>query len=137
MSFDMGSMISPWGLMMPLTTRTIREIRRIGVRTFPTMSTTLEGLRVSSSTTAKKITENTARAPLSPMLKGEMGTMPSSKVVAAVLGMARAGPRQMMFAVHITRAALLPIGEVSFLTSASNLAAAIMATRLKPISVMK
>ena len=69
--------------------KTANAINNAGVKNFPTLSTTLEGLTVKTNVMAKKITENTIG-----FASGISGKMDISNVVAPVLGMDISGPIQ-------------------------------------------
>ena len=75
------------GEKIPMAIREINKTNNKGVRKFPMISTTLEGEMVNSQVTAKKTIEVHIGAEF-----GNEGKMPTSKVVAAVLGMAIKGP---------------------------------------------
>ena len=75
------------GEKIPKAIREINKTNNKGVRKFPMISTTLEGEMVNSQVTAKKTIEVHIGAEF-----GNEGNMPTSKVVAAVLGIAINGP---------------------------------------------
>ena len=92
--------MSAAGATKPITIMIASVISSTGVRMLPTMSTTLDGLIVSTRTIAKYTTENTASAIL--LSIPVIGVNPISNVVAAVLGVATSTPIQSIIIALIT-----------------------------------
>src|SRR5690625_2204841 len=103
--FKLGSI----GDIIPLMMRITRMVRSTGVRNFPIIFTTFEEESERIKVSVKKTIDDT-----NGFVCGKILCTPTSKVVAAVLGMAISGP---MLNIHIEAITTLKIGCIRLPTS--------------------
>ena len=126
-----ASFKSPSGDTTPIIIKNINAINKAGVKYCPMMSTTLDGLIVSTSVNPKNITENTIG--LNPL---KIGCIPISNVVAPVLGIAKSGPKQIIIAVARISDSVFPALPSTAFISPWHLAAANIASNANPTSAI-
>ena len=119
----------PIGFIIPITIKANKQTNNAGVKYEPIISTTLDGFIVKANVIAKNIVENNTA--LNP---GISGIIPISKVVAAVLGIARSGPNHIIIAEPKIIANNLPALPNTLPVSPSDLADANIASSDKPTS---
>ena len=121
----------PIGFIIPITIKANKQTNNAGVKYEPIISTTLDGFIVKANVIAKNIVENNTA--LNP---GISGIIPISKVVAAVLGIARSGPKHIIIAEPKIIANNLPALPNTLPVSPSDLADANIASSDKPTSAI-
>lgn len=123
--------------MKPTTIITRIATTSTGVSTLPMISTTADGLIVSTSTIAKNTTEKIARGSLAVDSIPMIGETPSSNVVAAVLGIARHGPIHRMIAAFRSVPAFVPKTPVTFSIEPSAFSTASTPRTARPPSAIR
>ena len=103
-SFDSISLFNvPSGDIIPFPIKKARQINKTGVRNFPIISITFVGRIVNIRVKAKKIIEKKTE-----FTPGINGVILNSNVVAAVLGIAKIGPKQSIIIISRLSPKFLP-----------------------------